>query len=142
MPARALGKLIERLHPDRSVRQIERDGGLVPDRIAHWLKPGTEVNRIPPPGAIREIARALGCRVAEVVYAFNSSLDDPLPWGEEVEVDPDEALLVGRFRALPPTDRESLLRISETFAVHAGVEAPPVPPADLAEHRRRRVVGE
>jgi len=112
MPAKELSRLIERLHPGVAVRRLEEDAGLPTDRIQHWLKPGTAVNRIPPPDAIFDIARALSCTATEVAHAFNDSLPRPLPLRD---LPPDEQTLLDRFRQLSTHDRASLLAIAQTL---------------------------
>lgn len=115
MPARELARLIERLHPKSSVRSLEEQAGAAPQTLQRWLKQSTSYNRLPEPRAIREVARVLDCRVADVVQAFNESLDDPLPLNQLPD---DELTLLSRYRALPPTERGHLLAIAQTFAVH------------------------
>lgn len=127
MPARELERLLERLHPGVPVRALERGAGLPHDRIQHWLKPGTAVSRLPPPDAIREIARALGCSVGEVLHAFNDSLPEPLPLRD---LAPEEAELLDRFRFLDRHDRASLLLVAQSMQGSATTSPP-------AERRRR-----
>lgn len=123
VPARELGRLIERLHPGQSVRSLERAAGAAPQTVQRWLKDSTEYNRLPDPRAIREVARVLGARVADVVHAFNDSLDDPLPLNQLPD---DELELLFRYRALAPVERGHLLAIAKTFAVHSdGSDATP-----------------
>lgn len=130
MPAHGLARLIERLHPGVPVRELARRADLPVDRIAHYLKPGTEYTRLPPPGTIRDVAQMLGCPVVVVVHAFNDSLDEPLPLNELPE---DEALLTARFRALSGREQRTLLAIAQTLVATA--DDPPkrdiVLPADM-----------
>jgi len=117
MPAREVGRLVNRLHPGVSVRQLESQAGAAEGTLARWLKPGTEYgDSLPRASVMRAIARILGCRVSEVVQAFNASLDDPLPLNDLPD---DEVDLLATFRQLPPVERAQFLAIGETLRVHA-----------------------
>lgn len=107
MPSRRLGELIRRLHPDTSVRQLEARAGLPENTIGYWLKPSTDVKRIPHAEAVGDIAFALSCDPIEVVRAF--AADVGLPFTDS-ELTDEEQELLRIMRQLSPRDR-GILRV-------------------------------
>lgn len=105
VPARQLGELIRRLHPEMSVRQLEARAGLPENTIGYWLKPSTDVKRIPHAEAVSDIAFALGCDPIDVVRAF--AADVGLPYTES-ELTDEEQEHLRILRQLAPRDRATL----------------------------------
>ena len=103
MPCEHLRALIQELHPDVSVRQLQRAAGLDPNRISYYLKPSTHLTQMPPTAACKEIAMALGCDLDLVVEAF--AADVGLPWGPPIR-DRVLARLLRRWRRMTPARRE------------------------------------
>ncbi|MGH2371677.1 MAG: hypothetical protein ACRDI2_26190 [Chloroflexota bacterium] len=114
MPAEPLRKLIEEVAPGRSVRQLCADAGVPENRLGHWLKPGTQLVRMPTMWQIRDIARILGCRNKQVYRAFRAAvdgagmLDDDLP-------DDEQAMLVA-YRRLDAGAQRKALQIVELLS--------------------------
>jgi hypothetical protein len=112
VPSRQLGELIRRLHPDTSVRQLEVRAGLPENTIGYWLKPSTEVKRIPHAEAVSDIAFALGCDPIDVVRAF--AADVGLPYTES-ELSQEEQDLLRIMRSLAPRDRATLRLVGQSL---------------------------
>lgn len=112
MPAEHLRALIQEMKPGVTVRQISLAAGLDPNRIAYYLKPSTDVDAMPRPLVMKEIARALGCDLARVVEAF--AADVGLPWGPPMD-DPDLLRLINRYRQMKEQDRETLQRVAQSL---------------------------
>jgi hypothetical protein len=127
--AQHLGELIRRLHPDTSVRQLEARAGLPENALGYWLKPSTEVKRIPHAEAVGDIAFALGCDPIDVVRAF--AADVGLPYTES-ELTNEEHEHLRILRQLTPRDRAtlrtvglSMLRTSQDNGADSPFESPP-----------------
>lgn len=133
MPARQLGRLINELYPDVSVRSLEERAGVPPQTVSKWLKPSVALNRLPDPRAIREVARVLRCRVADVVHAFNASLDDPLPLHQLPD---DELELLAIYRAMSTDGASQMLAIAKTMS-QISQHAPDRPTAAAADQSAR-----
>jgi transcriptional regulator with XRE-family HTH domain len=90
-----------------SVRQIAEQAQVPHHRIAHYLKPGSNVTRLPTVDTMHLIATALGCDVAEVSRAFAADLGLPLD-GEKLS--PTELDLLYLWRHLDENVQQILLR--------------------------------
>lgn len=132
-----LRRLIDRLHPGVSVRQLCLTAGS--DKLAYYLKPTTVIATLPPLGSLEEVARTLDCDLELVVEAFMADLGIPsgpprhpdarrallvlqrLPeaqrqaWLASGE-DPDAAALLALARAMSAADRQTLLRVAQSLA--------------------------
>jgi hypothetical protein len=123
MPAEHLRALIHERRPGVSVRQLTLAADLDPNRIAYYLKPGSNVTQIPALDALKDIARAIGCDVVDVAVAFAEDIGIPL--GPPID-DPEVWQLVRLARRLGSADRATLLRVAESLGGGpAEVAAPP-----------------
>lgn len=127
MAARHLGELIRRLHPDTSVRQLEARAGLPENTIGYWLKPSTEVKRIPHAEAVGDIAFALGCDPIDVVRAF--AADVGLPYTES-ELTDEEHEHLRIMRQLAPRDRATLRLVGLSLLRSSQEEGAAAPPGN------------
>lgn len=127
MAARRLGELIRRLHPDTSVRQLETRAGLPENTIGYWLKPSTEVKRIPHAEAVGDIAFALGCDPIDVVRAF--AADVGLPYTES-ELTDEEHEHLRIMRQLTPRDRATLRMVGLSLLRSSQEEETAAPPGN------------
>lgn len=117
MPARHLDALIKRMHPNTSVRQLERRAGLPPNTIAYYLKPSTEVNSIPNAYKVLDIADALGAEPVDVVIAF--AADVGLPFSQ-LDLSDEEMAMIEIMRGLDDRDRFALRAVGETLLRQRG----------------------
>jgi len=98
--------LIERLNPNISVRQLERDAGLREGQIARFRKPSEALERVPPAETIAVLASACRCDPHALFRAF--CLDTGMPV-EPAELSDDEDELVHLFRRLNDRARKMFL---------------------------------
>lgn len=102
MAAEHLRALIGRAAPGRSVRSLTNAAGIPHNRLAYWLRPGTDPDAMPSMTAMRDIATALHCELAEVARAF--AADIGLDLSEDL-LTPDERALLADYRALGARDQ-------------------------------------
>lgn len=117
MPCEHLRALIQELHPGVTVRQLTLAADLDANRIAYYLKPSTHIDVMPRMAVMKEIARALGCDVTDVVEAF--AADVGVPWGPPMD-DPDLRSLIRTYRRLSDADRTTLRRVALSLAGGVG----------------------
>ncbi|HTF49443.1 MAG TPA: hypothetical protein VK735_18530 [Pseudonocardia sp.] len=98
--------LIERLNPNTSVRQLEREAGLKPGQIARFRKASEQLERVPPASTILALARACRCDPNTMFRAF--CLDTGMPVDPPPLTD-DEAELLTLFRRLSRTAQRMFL---------------------------------
>jgi hypothetical protein len=104
----SLEKLISRVAPGRSVRSLCHAAGMPQQTLAYWLRPSTNVDRMPPLQKMREIAICLpGADITDVSRAFAEHIGLPL---HDDLTDNEHALLL-RFRQLSHGDQERVLMI-------------------------------
>lgn len=65
-------------NPDKSIIEIETEGGLAENRLGYYLKPSSKVTRIPRVETINLLARAIGCSPATLFRAFAEDLGYPV----------------------------------------------------------------
>lgn len=153
MPSEHLRALVHELHPNVSVRELERAAGLPAGKIAYFLKLSTQLTTMPLPETMKEIARALACDLLDVVECF--AADVGLPWGpdpsltgnvkrlarvlgvdldiiDEIANDPSLRQLIRERRRLSPADRDTLHRFALSMA---GGPARELPAEDHAPDR-------
>jgi len=115
-----VAKLIERLHPDTPVAQLERDAGLRPGQIARFKKKSEKIQRVPPAHTLLMLARACSCLPQDFLRAFcvdvGIPLDDP-PLSEAAE---EMVILIQR---LPEREQQMILTMTRTL-VAACASAP------------------
>lgn len=109
--AEEFAALVRRLHPGVSTAHLERVAGLPRDAIAYYLKPSTNVARLPTATVINDLARALGCDPTEVMQAFAADLG--LPFTQELTSSEQDLLRI--TRQLNDEGQRTLLAIAETF---------------------------
>ncbi|MGH3627102.1 MAG: helix-turn-helix domain-containing protein [Sciscionella sp.] len=105
MPAENLRRLIERMAPGRSVRQLEEVAG-APQRLGYWLKPGTRVTRMPSAEQLQELARIIGCTLQEVYRAFRADVGMDMELADDLA--DDERRLLREYRRLSGPDQRKL----------------------------------
>lgn len=107
MPAEHLRQLIARERPGVTAAQLCREAGVPANRLAHWLKPGTELVRMPTKDQLLDIARIIGCRVELVYHAFR------LDVGIDIDVDLpcDERAVLASYRHLDESNRARARRL-------------------------------
>lgn len=98
--------LIERLNPNISVRQLERDADLKEGQIARFRKPSESLERVPPAPTLAVLAKACRCDPHALFRAF--CLDTGMPIDPPVLTD-DEDELVHLFRRLNGRARKMFL---------------------------------
>lgn len=89
--------LIERLNPNISVRQLERDAGLREGQIARFRKPSETLERVPPAPTLAVLAKACRCEPHAFFRAF--CLDTGMPI-DPPQLTDDEDELLQLFRRL------------------------------------------
>lgn len=73
------GRLLRSLYPyPASVRQLEADAGLKKNFIAYYMKPSTDLVRMPKATVVLELARALNCDPGLVIEAFAKDVGLPI----------------------------------------------------------------
>lgn len=113
MPAEHLRALIHQRRPGQTVRQLTLAANLDLNRIAYYLKPSTKLEQIPKLDSLNDIARAIGCSVAEVTEAF--AADCKIPWGPPLD-DDRLAAIVRLFRMMGDADKAVLVRLAHALA--------------------------
>lgn len=98
--------LIERLNPNISVRQLERDAGLREGQIARFRKPSEVLERVPPAPTLAVLAKACRCDPHTFFRAF--CLDTGMPI-DPPQLTDDEDELVHLFRRLNERARKMFL---------------------------------
>jgi len=79
-----LRALIGECKPDQSIRKIEIDAGLSENLLGYYLKPASNVTRMPTVETLDRLAAALGTTRARVFTAFAADLGYPdLEVGQE-----------------------------------------------------------
>lgn len=111
MAAEKFAELVRRLHPHVSVRQLEMRAGVPRGTIGYYLKPSTQLVRMPKATAITRLAEVLGCHPTEVSKAFAASLN--ISWTQQLSGDEEELLVV--MRSLTPAGRETLLHLGKVM---------------------------
>ena len=112
MPAENLRRLIERT--GSSVQQLTAVAGVPENRLAHWIKPGTVLSRMPTMIQIHEIAQILGCTPQEVYHAFRTDVDGAAAVLDG-DLPADERELLAAYRRLDEGDRRKVLQIVHVF---------------------------
>jgi transcriptional regulator with XRE-family HTH domain len=73
-----LTALIASHHPDKSIREIARAAGVPQNRLAYWVKPGSNIARMPSVGDLNSLADIIGCKPSELFIAFALDLGYPI----------------------------------------------------------------
>lgn len=102
MAAEHLHALKARLAPERSMRSLCKDAGVVHSTVAYYFKPDYEPHNMPPMVAMGAIAQALGCELVEVSRAC--AADVGLELEQEMLTTNERALLEG-YRELGARDQ-------------------------------------
>lgn len=114
MAADNLRALIERERPGESVREITAAAGVTESRLGYWLRPSTDLSRMPTMTQIHEIARIISCAPGKVYRAIRADVDGEMVLHDELTS--DERSLLAAWRQLDDEGRRHAL-VSVTLPV-------------------------
>lgn len=110
----ALGKLILRhlSATGEDKQDFAKAAGVTPQQLSTWISPKAKIKGFPSVDTLRGLERALGISRQELLAVIGEDLDYSLT---EVEMDPDETLLVAAVRPLTPKQKQFLTRLAKDF---------------------------
>ncbi|MGH3836935.1 MAG: hypothetical protein ACRDSF_14745 [Pseudonocardiaceae bacterium] len=108
-----LRRLIDRVAPGRSVRELTAAAGVPENRLGYWLRPASNLVRMPTLKQIDEIAAIIGGEPSDVHRALRLDVDGECLLDEGLS--DDERALLAAYRQLLRPDREKLVKIARVL---------------------------